>query len=57
MKNLILLLVSFVFSLSIYAKNESQPISVEVTGKAKHIVSITRFTVPSDICNPLVKRL
>ena len=57
MKNLILLLVSFVFSLSIYAKNESQPISVEVTGKGKPIVLIPGFTVPGDIWNPLVKEL
>jgi pimeloyl-ACP methyl ester carboxylesterase len=57
MKNLILLLVSFVFSLSIYAKNESQPISVEVTGKGKPIVLIPGFTVPGDIWNPLVKKL
>ena len=57
MKNLILLLVSFVFSLSIYAKNESQPISVEVTGKGKPILLIPGFTVPGDIWNPLVKKL
>ncbi|SHJ18970.1 Pimeloyl-ACP methyl ester carboxylesterase [Mesonia phycicola] len=57
MKNLILLFVSFVFSLSIYAKNESQTISVEVTGKGKPIVLIPGFTVPGDIWNPLVKEL
>jgi pimeloyl-ACP methyl ester carboxylesterase len=57
MKNFILLLVSFVFSLSIYAKNEGQPISVEVTGKGKPIVLIPGFTVPGDIWNPLVKEL
>ena len=57
MKNFILLLVSFVFSLSIYAKNEGQPISVEVTGKGKPIVLIPGFTVPGDIWNPLGKEL
>lgn len=57
MKNLILLFISFVFSLSIYAKNESQPISVEVTGKGKPIILIPGFTVPGDIWNPLVKKL
>jgi pimeloyl-ACP methyl ester carboxylesterase len=57
MKNFILLLVTFVFSISIYAKNEGQPISVEVTGKGKPIVLIPGFTVPGDIWNPLVKEL
>jgi pimeloyl-ACP methyl ester carboxylesterase len=57
MKNFILFLVSFVFSLSIYAKNEGQPISVEVTGKGKPIVLIPGFTVPGAIWNPLVKEL
>jgi pimeloyl-ACP methyl ester carboxylesterase len=57
MKNFILVLASFVFSLSIYAKNESQPISVEVTGKGKPIVLIPGFAVPGDIWNPLVKKL
>src|SRR5690554_762044 len=57
MKNLILLFISFVFSLSISAKNESQPISVEITGKGKPIILIPGFTVPGDIWNPLVKNL
>jgi pimeloyl-ACP methyl ester carboxylesterase len=57
MKNLILLFISFVFSLSIHAKSESQPISVEVTGKGKPIILIPGFTVPGDIWNPLVKKL
>tara|TARA_E500000318_G_C3553120_1_gene209866 strand:- start:939 stop:1790 length:852 start_codon:yes stop_codon:yes gene_type:complete len=57
MKSVILLLVSFVFSLSIYAKNESQPVHVEVTGKGKPIVLIPGFTVPGDIWDPLVKKL
>jgi len=57
MKSVILLLVSFVFSLSIYAKNESQPVHVEVIGKGKPIVLIPGFTVPGDIWDPLVKKL
>jgi pimeloyl-ACP methyl ester carboxylesterase len=57
MKNFILVLASFVFSLSIYAKNESEPVSVEVTGKGQPIVLIPGFTVPGDIWNPLVKKL
>jgi len=57
MKNVILLLVSFTFSLSIYAKNESQPVYVEVTGKGKPIVLIPGFTVPGNIWNPLIKNL
>lgn len=57
MKNVILLLVSFVFSLSICAKNESQALHVEVIGKGKPIVLIPGFTVPGDIWHPLVKKL
>ena len=57
MKNVILLLVSFAFSLSIYAKIENQPINVKVKGKGKPIVLIPGFTVPGDIWNPLVKKL
>tara|TARA_R110002073_G_scaffold72537_1_gene177817 strand:+ start:859872 stop:860726 length:855 start_codon:yes stop_codon:yes gene_type:complete len=57
MKNVILLLVLFVCSLSVYGKNEVQPIKVEVTGKGKPIVLIPGFTVPGDIWNPLVKEL
>lgn len=57
MKNLIIVFVSVVFSLSIYAKNERQPISVEVTGKGKPILFIPGFTVPGDIWNPIVKQL
>ncbi|QSS96126.1 alpha/beta fold hydrolase [Psychroflexus sp. ALD_RP9] len=57
MKNLILLLISFVFTYSIYAKNESQPISVEVTGNGQPILLIPGFTVPGGIWNPLVKQL
>jgi pimeloyl-ACP methyl ester carboxylesterase len=57
MKNFILVLASFVFSLSIYAKNESEPVSVEVTGKGQPIVLIPGFTVPGAIWNPLVKKL
>lgn len=57
MKNVILLLVSVVFSLSIYAQNESQPISVKVTGKGKPIILIPGFTVPGDIWNPLAEKL
>tara|TARA_R110002049_G_C9133216_1_gene559146 strand:- start:1140 stop:1988 length:849 start_codon:yes stop_codon:yes gene_type:complete len=57
MKNLILVLVTFVFSLSIYAKNESQPIIVEVIGKGKPIVLIPGFTVPGEIWYPLVQKL
>lgn len=57
MKSVILLLVSFAFSLSIYANIESQPISVEVTGKGKPIVLIPGFTVPGEIWNPIVKKL
>ena len=57
MKNLTLVLVSFIFSLSIYAKHEDQPIHVEVTGKGEPLVLIPGFTVPGDIWNPLVKHL
>jgi pimeloyl-ACP methyl ester carboxylesterase len=57
MKNLILLLISFVFTYSIYAKNESQPISVEVTGNGQPILLIPGFTVPGYIWKPLVKQL
>ena len=57
MKNVILLIISFVFSLSVYAKSENQPIYVEVKGKGQPIILIPGFTVPGDIWNPLVKKL
>ena len=57
MKNVILLLVTFVFSFTIYSKSDSQPIYVEVIGKGKPIVLIPGFTIPGDIWNPLVKKL
>lgn len=57
MKNVILFLVPFAFSLSMFAKSENQPIHVEVTGKGHPIVLIPGFTVPGDIWNPLVKKL
>lgn len=57
MKNVILLLVSFVFTISIYAKGENQPIYVDVTGKGQPILFIPGFTVPGDVWNPLVKEL
>ncbi|WP_233098803.1 alpha/beta fold hydrolase [Aureibaculum flavum] len=57
MKNVIVLLVSVVFTFSIYATNENQPIHIEVIGKGKPIVFIPGFTVPGDIWNPLVKEL
>ncbi|SNR14861.1 alpha/beta fold hydrolase [Tenacibaculum jejuense] len=57
MKNVILLCIAFVFSVSIYAQNESQPIHVKVTGKGNPVILIPGFTVPGDIWNPLVKKL
>lgn len=57
MKNVILLLVSLVFTLSTQAKSENQPIHVEVTGKGQPIILIPGFTVPGDIWSPLVKKL
>lgn len=57
MKNLILFLVSVVFSLSINATNVSAPISVEVKGIGKPIVLIPGFTVPGEVWNPLVEEL
>lgn len=56
MKNVILLL-SIVFSLSMFAKGKSQPINVEVTGKGKPIILVPGFTVPGEVWNPLVKKL
>jgi hypothetical protein len=43
MKKVILFLVSIVFTLSIYTKSETQPVYVEVTGKAKPAVFIPDF--------------
>ncbi|WP_299714741.1 alpha/beta hydrolase [uncultured Tenacibaculum sp.] len=57
MKNVILLCIAFVFSVSIYAQKESQPIHVKVTGKGNPVILIPGFTVPGDIWNPLVKKL
>tara|TARA_B110001454_G_C12700584_1_gene426383 strand:+ start:393 stop:1241 length:849 start_codon:yes stop_codon:yes gene_type:complete len=57
MKYFILVLTSFIFSLSIYAKNGNQPVSIQVTGKGKPIVLIPGFTVPGNIWNPIVKKL
>ncbi|KKN22670.1 hypothetical protein LCGC14_0912800 [marine sediment metagenome] len=57
MKNFILIVVSLLFTVSIYAKLENQPIYVEVTGKGKPVLLIPGFTVPGDIWKPLVKEL
>ena len=57
MKNVILLLVSFAFTLSMFAKSENQSIYVEVKGKGQPIILIPGFTVPGEIWNPLVKKL
>ena len=57
MKNVILVVVAFVFTLSIYARNENKPIHVEVSGKGQPIVLIPGFTVPGEVWNPLVKEL
>ncbi len=57
MKNVILLCIAFVFSVSIYAQDENQPIHVKVTGKGNPVILIPGFTVPGDIWNPLVKKL
>ena len=53
----VILLISFVFTLSVYAKSENQPIYVEVIGKGQPILLISGFTIPGDIYNPLVKKL
>ncbi len=55
MKNVLLLVVLFIFSLSIYTQNK--PIHLEVKGKGKPILLIPGFTVPGDIWNPLVEKL
>ncbi len=57
MKNVILLLVSLILSLSIYAQSENKPIYLEVKGKGEPIVLIPGFTVPGEIWNPLAKKL
>jgi len=57
MKNVIVLVISFVFSLSIYAQNENEPIYIEVKGKGKPILLIPGFTIPGNVWNPLVKEL
>ncbi len=57
MKQLILLLFFFSFTLVIYAQDENQPIYVEVTGKGNPILLIPGFTVPGDVWYPLVKVL
>lgn len=57
MKNVILVVVAFVFTLSMYARNENEPIHVEVSGKGQPIVLIPGFTVPGEVWNPLVKEL
>ncbi|WP_299117224.1 alpha/beta fold hydrolase [uncultured Winogradskyella sp.] len=57
MKKVIIFFISIVFSLSINAKNKTQPIHVEVTGKGNPILLIPGFTVPGNIWSPLVKEL
>lgn len=57
MKNIIFLVISLVFTLSIQAQSENQPIHVEVVGKGQPIILIPGFTVPGDIWSPLVKKL
>jgi len=57
MKNVILFVITFVFTLSMYAKSKNQPIHVEVTGKGQPIILIPGFTVPGEVWNPLVKEL
>lgn len=57
MKNVILILVSIIYSLSIYAKNQNQPIYIEVIGKGEPLVLLSGFTVPGAIWNPLVNKL
>ncbi|WP_442267284.1 alpha/beta fold hydrolase [Tenacibaculum sp. ZS6-P6] len=55
MKNVILLCITFVFSVSIFAQHK--PIHVKVTGKGNPIILIPGFTVPGDIWNSLVTKL
>lgn len=57
MKNILLLVVLTIFSLSIKAQSEPQAIHVEVTGKGAPIIFIPGFTVPGSIWNPVVKEL
>ncbi len=57
MKKFILVAIAFVFTLSIYAKNQNQPIHITVVGKGKPIIFIPGFTVPGTIWNPLVNTL
>jgi len=57
MKNVILILISFLFSLSVHAEIRNQPIRIEVTGKGKPIIFIPGFTVPGNIWHPIVKEL
>ncbi len=57
MKKIILVLVAFLCSASIYAKSENQSIYVEVTGKGQPILLIPGFTVPGEVWKPLVKVL
>lgn len=57
MKKIILLLVLFVGTASVYAKSEEHSIYVEVTGKGQPVLLIPGFTVPGDVWKPLVKVL
>lgn len=57
MKNVILVLVSFAFTFSMFAKSENQSIYLEVKGKGQPVILIPGFTVPGEVWNPLVKKL
>ncbi len=57
MKNFILVVFAFVFTVSTYASNEPEPISVEVVGEGEPLIFIPGFTVPGDIWKPVVNEL
>ncbi|RZN80960.1 MAG: alpha/beta hydrolase [Winogradskyella sp.] len=57
MKNIILLIVATLFSITTKAEIKTQAIHVEVTGKGQPILLIPGFTVPGEVWNPLVKTL
>lgn len=57
MKNVILLFVSLVFTLSTFAQHKNQPVYAEIIGKGEPVVLIPGFAVPGEIWDPLVKKL
>lgn len=57
MKNVILLIISLIFTFDAYSQSEAPAIHVEVIGTGQPVILIPGFTVPGEVWHPLVKGL